>query len=79
MMMAQVCNLKAGDFVHTFGDAHIYSNHEDQIKLQLSRIPKSLPTIKMNPKIKDLFEFTFEDFELIDYNPHPLIKGTVAI
>jgi thymidylate synthase len=77
--MAQVCNLKAGDFVHTFGDAHIYSNHEDQIKLQLSRIPKSLPTIKMNPKIKDLFEFTFEDFELIDYNPHPLIKGTVAI
>ena len=79
MMMAQVCNLKARDFVHTFGDAHIYSNHEDQIKLQLSRIPKSLPTIKMNPKIKDLFEFTFEDFELIDYNPHPLIKGTVAI
>jgi thymidylate synthase len=79
MMMAQVCNLKAGDFVHTFGDAHIYSNHEDQIKLQLSRIPKSLPTIKMNPKIKDLFEFTFEDFELTDYNPHPLIKGTVAI
>lgn len=79
MMMAQVCNLKAGDFVHTFGDAHIYSNHEDQIKLQLSRVPKSLPTMKMNPKIKDLFEFTFEDFELIDYNPHPLIKGTVAI
>ena len=79
MMMAQVCNLKAGDFVHTFGDAHIYSNHEDQIKLQLSRIPKSPPTIKMNPKIKDLFEFTFEDFELIDYNPHPLIKGIVAI
>lgn len=79
VMMAQVCNLKAGDFVHTFGDAHIYSNHEDQIKLQLSRVPKSLPTIKMNPKIKDLFEFTFEDFELIDYNPHPLIKGTVSI
>ena len=79
MMMAQVCNLKSGDFVHTFGDAHIYSNHEDQIKLQLSRVPKSLPTMKMNPKIKDLFEFTFEDFELIDYNPHPLIKGTVAI
>ena len=79
MMMAQVCNLKAGDFVHTFGDAHIYSNHEDQIKLQLSRVPKSLPTMKINPKIKDLFEFTFEDFELIDYNPHPLIKGTVAI
>ena len=79
MMMAQVCDLEAGDFVHTFGDAHIYSNHEDQINLQLSRIPRSLPTMKINPEIKDLFEFTFEDFELIDYNPHPLIKGAVAI
>ena len=79
MMMAQVCDLEAGDFVHTFGDAHIYSNHEDQINLQLSRTPRSLPTMKINPEIKDLFEFTFEDFELIDYNPHPLIKGVVAI
>ena len=79
MMMAQVCDLEAGDFVHTLGDAHIYSNHEDQIKLQLSRIPRSLPTMKINSEIKDLFEFTFEDFELIDYDPHPLIKGAVAI
>lgn len=79
MMMAQVCDLEAGNFVHTFGDAHIYSNHEDQINLQLSRTPRSLPTMKINPEIKDLFEFTFEDFELIDYNPHPLIKGAVAI
>ncbi|MGB2305742.1 MAG: thymidylate synthase [Flavobacteriaceae bacterium] len=79
MMMAQVCDLEAGDFVHTFGDAHIYSNHEDQINLQLSRTPRSLPSMKINPEIKDLFEFTFEDFELIDYNPHPIIKGAVAI
>ena len=79
MMMAQVCDLEAGDFVHTFGDAHIYSNHEVQIKLQLSRIPRSLPTMKINSEIKDLFDFTFEDFELIDYDPHPLIKGAVAI
>lgn len=79
MMMAQVCDLKAGDFVHTFGDAHIYSNHKEQIELQLSRKPKSLPTMKMNPNIKDLFAFTYDDFELIDYDPHPLIKGSVAI
>lgn len=79
MMMAQVCDLEAGDFVHTFGDAHIYSNHKEQIELQLSRTPKSLPTMKMNPDIKDLFAFTYDDFELIDYNPHPLIKGSVAI
>ena len=79
LMMAQVCGLEAGDFVHTFGDAHIYSNHKDQIKLQLSRAPKKLPTIKMNSEIKDLFEFTFDDFELVDYDPYPLIKGAVAI
>jgi len=79
MMMAQVCDLIPGDFVHTFGDAHIYANHKEQIELQLSRTPKSLPTMKINPKIKDLFEFTYDDFELIDYNPHPLIKGAVAI
>jgi len=79
MMMAQVCDLIPGDFVHTFGDAHIYANHKEQIELQLSRTPKSLPTMKINPTIKDLFEFTYDDFELIDYNPHPLIKGAVAI
>ena len=79
MMMAQVCDLEAGDFVHTFGDAHIYSNHEEQIALQLTRTPRTLPTMRMNPDIKDLFAFTFEDFELLDYNPHPLIKGAVAI
>ena len=79
IMMAQVCDLEAGDFVHTFGDAHIYSNHKEQIELQLSRTPKSLPTMKMNPEIKDLFAFTYDDFELIDYDPHPLIKGSVAI
>jgi len=79
LMMAQVCGLEAGDFVHTFGDAHIYSNHKEQIELQLSRSPKSLPTMKMNPEIKDLFAFTFEDFELVDYDPYPLIKGAVAI
>ncbi|MEN8846361.1 MAG: thymidylate synthase, partial [Candidatus Arcticimaribacter sp.] len=61
------------------GDAHIYSNHKEQIELQLSRTPKSLPTMKMNPDIKDLFAFTYDDFELIDYDPHPLIKGSVAI
>ena len=79
MMMAQVCDLEAGDFVHTFGDAHIYSNHEEQIALQLTRTPRTLPTMIMNPDIKDLFAFTFEDFELLDYNPHPLIKGAVSI
>lgn len=79
LMMAQVCDLEAGDFVHTFGDAHIYSNHKEQIELQLSRTPKSLPSMKLNPEVKDLFGFTFEDFELINYDPHPLIKGSVAI
>ncbi|MGB2172085.1 MAG: thymidylate synthase [Flavobacteriaceae bacterium] len=79
MMVAQVCDLKLGDFVHTFGDAHIYSNHKAQIELQLSREPKSLPTMKINPEVKDLFAFTFDDFELLNYAPHPLIKGAVAI
>ena len=79
MMLAQVCELEAGDFVHTFGDAHIYSNHKEQIELQLSRIPRSLPTMRINPAVKDLFAFTYDDFELLDYNPHPLIKGAVAI
>jgi len=79
LLMAQVCGLEAGDFVHTFGDAHIYSNHKEQIELQLSRTPKTLPSMKINPDIKDLFAFTFEDFELIDYDPYPLIKGAVAV
>ena len=79
MMMAQVCELEAGDFVHTFGDAHIYSNHKEQIELQLTRTPRTLPTMRINPKVKDLFAFTYDDFELLDYNPHPLIKGAVAI
>ena len=79
MMMAQVCDLLPGDFVHTFGDAHIYSNHKEQIDLQLSRMPRALPTMKINPDIKDIFAFTFDDFELINYDPHPLIKGAVAV
>lgn len=79
MMMAQVCELTPGDFVHTFGDAHIYDNHKEQIELQLSRTPKSLPSMKINPEVKDIFAFTYEDFELINYDPHPLIKGAVAI
>ena len=79
LMMAQVCNLKVGDFVHTFGDAHIYSNHKEQIKLQLGREPRKLPQMKINPEIKDLFAFTYDDFELINYDPYPLIKGAVAV
>jgi thymidylate synthase len=79
LMMAQVCGLEAGDFVHTFGDAHIYSNHKEQIELQLSRAPKKLPTIKLNSEIKDLFKFTFDDFELVDYDPAPHIKAKVSI
>lgn len=79
MMMAQVCDLAPGEFIHTFGDAHIYSNHKEQIELQLSRTPRSLPTMRINPNVKDIFAFTYEDFELLDYNPHPLIKGAVAV
>lgn len=78
-MVAQVTGLKAGDFVHTLGDAHIYSNHIEQVKLQLSREPRPLPHLKMNPDVKDIFDFQYEDFELIDYNPHPHIKGAVAV
>lgn len=78
-MMAQVTGLKAGDFVHTLGDAHIYSNHIEQVKLQLSREPRSLPVMHINPEVKDIFGFTFQDFALTDYNPHPHIKGEVAI
>ena len=79
MMMAQVCNLELGDFVHTLGDAHLYSNHIDQAKLQLQRDCKELPIMKMNKEIKNLFDFTYEDFELINYDPHPHIKAAVAI
>jgi thymidylate synthase len=79
MMVAQVCGFEAGDFVHTFGDVHIYSNHKEQIKEQLSRSPKPLPTMKLNPEIKNIFDFTYGDFELLNYDPHPLIKGKVAI
>lgn len=79
MMVAQVCNLGLGDFVHTFGDAHIYKNHFDQIELQLSRDPFPLPKMKINPDVKDIFDFQFSDFELIDYQSHPHIKGIVAI
>ncbi|MBQ0769061.1 MAG: thymidylate synthase [Bizionia sp.] len=79
MMMAQVCGYEAGDFIHTFGDAHIYNNHKEQLELQLSRTPKTLPKMKLNPEIKDIFDFTFEDFTLENYDPHPHIKGKVAI
>ena len=79
MMMAQVCDLKPGEFIHTLGDAHLYSNHLDQAKLQLTREPRKLPTMKINPSIKDIFEFKFEDFELVGYDPHPAIKAEVAV
>lgn len=79
MMIAQVCNLGLGDFVHTFGDAHIYSNHLEQVDLQLSRTPHKLPTMKINPDVKDIFGFKFEDFELVDYVSDGLIKAPVAV
>jgi thymidylate synthase len=79
MMIAQVCDLEVGDFVHTFGDAHIYSNHLEQVELQLSRECRPLPTMKINPAVKDIFGFTYEDFELVGYDPHPHIKGAVAV
>lgn len=79
LMIAQVCNLKPGDFVHTFGDVHLYNNHIEQAKLQLSRKPKLLPTMNINPKIKDIFEFKFDDFELLNYSPHPHIKAKVSV
>jgi thymidylate synthase len=79
MMMAQVCGLEAGDFVHTLGDAHLYSNHIEQAHLQLSREFRTLPTMKINPEVKSLFDFTYDDFELSNYDPHPHIKAAVAI
>ncbi|WP_277110819.1 thymidylate synthase [Chryseobacterium taklimakanense] len=79
MMVAQVCGLELGDFVHTFGDVHIYNNHFDQVKKQLSREPRPLPTMKLNPEIKNIFHFDFEDFTLENYDPHPGIKAPVAV
>ena len=79
MMVAQVCDLAVGDFIHTFGDAHLYSNHFEQAKLQLSRTPYPLPTMRINPAVKDIFAFRFDDFELLDYQAHPHIKAPVAI
>jgi thymidylate synthase len=79
MMVAQVCGLEPGDFIHTFGDAHLYSNHLEQANLQLSRDLRPLPTMKINPEVKDIFEFKYEDFELLNYDPHPHIKAAVAV
>lgn len=79
MMVAQVCDLVPGEFVHTFGDVHIYQNHLEQVNLQLSRDPRKLPKMKINPEVKDIFSFKFADFQLEDYNPHPHIKGVVSV
>ena len=79
LMLAQVCGYAPGEFVHTFGDVHLYSNHLEQTDLQLQREPRSLPTLRINPDVKDLFDFRFEDFELVDYDPHPHIKAPVAV
>ena len=79
MMVAQVCGLKLGDFVHTLGDAHIYSNHFEQVNEQLTRAPRALPKMHINPDVKDIFDFKFEDFTLEDYDPYPVIKGVVAV
>lgn len=79
MMVAQVCDLQLGDFVHTLGDAHIYSNHMEQVKEQLSRTPRALPSMRINPAVKDIFSFKFEDFTLENYDPYPAIKAPVAV
>jgi thymidylate synthase len=79
LMLAQVCDLEPGDFVHTLGDAHLYTNHQEQVELQLSRDPLPLPQMKLNPEIKDIFDFTFDDVELVDYQHHEHIKGIVAV
>ena len=79
MMLAQVCDLRPGEFIHTFGDVHLYNNHIEQANLQLARSPKKLPKIKINPNVKSIFDFNFEDFELIDYVPDPHIKASVSV
>ncbi len=79
MMVAQVCDLQPGEFVHTFGDVHLYNNHIEQAKLQLTRQPRELPQMKINPEIKNIFDFTYDDFELVNYNPHPHIKAQVSV
>ena len=79
MMVAQVTGLKAGDFVHTLGDAHIYTNHFEQVREQLSREPRQLPVMRINPEVRSLFDFKYEDFILENYNPHPQINGVVAV
>ena len=79
MMIAQVCDLEPGEFVHTFGDAHIYLNHIEQVELQLTREPRELPTMKINPEVESIFDFKFEDFTLENYDPHPHIKGAVSV
>ena len=79
MMMAQVCDLEPGDFIHTLGDAHLYLNHLEQVETQLAREPYQLPRMRLNPEVRDLFAFRFEDFELLDYQCHPHIKAPVAV
>jgi len=79
MMLAQVCGLKYGDFVHTFGDAHVYTNHFEQVELQLSRTPNAYPSMVINPEVKSIYDFKYEDFTLVNYNPHPAIKAPVAV
>jgi thymidylate synthase len=78
-MIAQVCDLGVGDFVHTFGDVHVYSNHHAQVREQLARAPRALPRLRLNPAVRDLFAFRYEDIEVLDYDPHPPIKAPVAV
>jgi len=79
MMMAQVCDLEVGDFVHSFGDVHLYNDHLEQAHLQLQRTPRELPTMKINPAVKDIFGFSYEDFELVNYDPYPAIRAAVSL
>ena len=79
LMIAQVCGLRAKEFIHTFGDLHLYANHLEQAKLQLTRAPRLLPTLRINPEVKNIHDFKFEDFELVGYDPHPAIKAPVAV
>ena len=78
-MVAQVCDLEVGDFVHTLGDAHIYNNHIEQLELQMTRDFRPLPQLKLNPEVKDIFDFKYDDFEIVGYDPHPHIAGKVAV